>query len=100
VLPGIPQIFEAKLLALAGRFTTDPYFINAIYTSAGEGLIAEHLHNCLKLYPELLLGSYPRIGTAEYRVKLTLESKDRDYLKRAFDYLLGLLPKDVVVKTE
>jgi hypothetical protein len=31
---------------------------------------------------------------------LTLESKDRDYLKRAFDYLLGLLPKDVVVKTE
>jgi len=100
VLPGIPQIFEAKLLALAGRFTTDPYFINAIYTSAGEGLIAEHLHDCLKLYPELLLGSYPRIGTAEYRVKLTLESKDRDYLKRAFDYLLGLLPKDVVVKTE
>jgi hypothetical protein len=45
-------------------------------------------------------GLYPRIGNAEYRVKLTLESKDRDYLKRAFDYLLGLLPKDVVVKTE
>ena len=42
----------------------------------------------------------PRIGNAEYRVKLTLESKDRDYLKRAFDYLLGLLPRDVVVKTE
>ncbi len=100
VLPGIPQIFEAKLTALAGRFATDPYFINAIYSSAGEGLLAEHLNHCLKLYPELLLGSYPRIGNAEYRVKLTLESKDRDYLKRAFDYLLGLLPKDVVVKTE
>ena len=100
ILPGIPQIFETKLTALAGRFATDPYFIHAIYTSAGEGLIAEHLNNCLKLYPDLLLGSYPRIGHAEYRVKLTLESKDRDYLKRAFDHLIGLLPKDVVVKTE
>jgi len=63
-------------------------------------LIAEHLNSCLKLFPELLLGSYPRIGHAEYRVKLTLESKDPDYLKRAFDHLIELLPEDVVVKIE
>ncbi len=100
ILPGIPQIFETKLMALTGRFATDPYFIHAIYTSAGEGLIAHHLNDCLKLYPDLLLGSYPRIGDPEYRVKLTLESKDPDYLKRAFDHLIGLLPKDVVVKIE
>ena len=100
ILPGIPQIFESKLMALAGRFATDPYFIHAIYTSAGEGTIAEYLNACLKSYPELLLGSYPRIGHTEYRVKLTLESKDRDYLERAFRHLLELLPGDVVVKTE
>jgi molybdenum cofactor synthesis domain-containing protein len=100
VLPGIPQIFESKLLALSGRFATDPYFIHAIYTSTGEGTIAEYLNACLKIYPELLLGSYPRIGDSEYRVKLTLESKDRDYLERAFRHLLGLLPGEVVVKTE
>jgi len=100
ILPGIPQIFETKLAALAGRFATDPYYIRAIYLSAGEGLIAEHLNSCLKQYPQLLLGSYPRIGNAEYRVKLTLESKDNDYLKSAFDCLIGLLPDDAVVKTE
>src|ERR1019366_637317 len=100
ILPGIPQIFETKLTALAGRFATDPYFIRAIYLNASEGLIAEHLNSCLKLYPKLLLGSYPRIGNSEYRVKLTLESKDSDYLKLAFDCLIGLLPADVVVKTE
>ena len=100
ILPGIPQIFESKLMALAGRFATDPYFIHAIYTSAGEGTIAEYLNACLKSYPELLLGSYPRIGHTEYRVKLTLESKDRNYLERAFRHLLELLPGDVVVKTE
>ena len=59
VLPGIPQIFESKLAALVERFITDPYFVHAIYTSAGEGTIAEHLNSCLRTYPELLLGSYP-----------------------------------------
>lgn len=100
ILPGIPQIFEAKLLALLGRFATDPYYIRTIYTSAGEGTIAEHLNSCVQNYPALLLGSYPRIGHPEYRVKLTLESKDREYVERAFDYLIQLLPREIVVRVE
>jgi molybdenum cofactor synthesis domain-containing protein len=100
ILPGIPQIFESKLAGLLGRFATDPYFVHAIYTRAGEGTIAEHLNSCLLAYPDLLLGSYPRIGDPEYRVKLTLESKDSIYLERAFKHLLELLPQEVVVKIE
>ncbi len=100
ILPGIPQIFEAKLKALAPRFATDPYFLKTIYSNASEGVLAEHLNACLRQYPELLLGSYPKIGADSYRVKLTLESKDRDYLERAFAHLMGLLPAEVVVKTE
>jgi molybdopterin-biosynthesis enzyme MoeA-like protein len=83
-----------------GRFATDPYYMRTIYTSAGEGAIAEHLNQCLAHYPDLLLGSYPRVGDPDYRVKLTLESKDRDYLERAFAHLMSLLPGEVVVKTE
>jgi len=100
ILPGIPQIFEAKLTALLGRFATDPYHMRTIYSSAAEGAIAEYLNQCLARYPDLLLGSYPRIGDPDYRVKLTLESKDRDYLERAFAHLMSLLPGEVVVRTE
>lgn len=100
ILPGIPQIFEAKMVALLGRFATDPYYIRTIYTSAGEGTIAQYLNSCLQSYPALLLGSYPRIGNPEYRVKLTLESKDREYVERAFDHLIELLPHEIVVKVE
>jgi molybdenum cofactor synthesis domain-containing protein len=100
ILPGIPQIFEAKLVTLLGRFATDPYFIRTIYSSAGEGTIAEYLNACLERYPKLLLGSYPRIGHSEYRVKLTLESKDPDYLELAFKHLMSLLPQEAVVKVE
>ena len=100
VLPGIPQLFESKLLALKSRFATDPYFMRAIYLSAGEGTIAEDLNDCMRNFPELMLGSYPKIGNPEYRVKLTLESKDAEYLERAYNHLMRLLPAEAVVKTE
>jgi len=100
VLPGIPQLFEAKLNALKPRFATDPYFLRTIYTTATEGVIAEHLNACLAQFPELMLGSYPRIGNPDYRVKLTLESKNAEYLERAFRHLMELLPQDKVVKIE
>lgn len=100
VLPGIPQLFEAKLNALKPRFASDPYFMRTIYTTATEGTIAEHLNACMAEFPELMLGSYPRIGDPDYRVKLTLESKNAEYLERAFQRLLSLLPKDKVVRIE
>ena len=43
-----------------------------------------------------MLGSYPEVDNPAYRVKLTLESKDPAYLKRAHEHLLALLPADVV----
>ena len=100
LLPGIPQLFESKLAALLPRFAADPYFMRTIYTRAGEGAIAEHLNDCMRQFPELMLGSYPRIGNPDYRVKLTLESKDPDYLDRAFRHLMALLPAEAVVRTE
>jgi len=100
VLPGIPQLFEAKLRALTPRFATDPFFMRTIYLTAGEGAIADYLNDCMRNFPELLLGSYPRIGDPDYRVKLTLESKNADYVERAFRHLMGLLPAESVVRTE
>jgi molybdenum cofactor synthesis domain-containing protein len=100
VLPGIPQLFEAKLRALSPRFASDPFFMRAIYLTAGEGAIAEHLNDCMRNFPDLMLGSYPRIGDPDYRVKLTLESKNADYLERAFCHLMRLLPAEAVVRTE
>ncbi len=100
VLPGIPQLFEAKLRGLSSRFAADPYFMHTIYLTAGEGTIADQLNECMRDFPELMLGSYPKIGDPGYRVKLTLESKNAEYLERAFRHLIGLLPGEAVVKTE
>ena len=60
MLPGIPQLFEGKLLALKSRFTSDPYFVHAIFTSAGEGTIASMLDACLEKFPESNAGFLPQ----------------------------------------
>ena len=100
VLPGIPEILEQKFQAIRDRFAASPYFLRLVYTSEGEGSIAEHLNATLAAFPELLLGSYPKIGDPEYAVKLTLESKDQDYVERALAHLLGLIPPEAIVRTE
>lgn len=65
-----------------------------------ESDIAAELHALLGEFPELRLGSYPRIGEAEFRVLLTLESRDAGYLQRALDSLLARLPPVAVAKVE
>ena len=100
ILPGIPEILVQKFEALRERFTTAPYFLRVVYTREGEGSIAEHLNATMAAFPELMLGSYPKIGDPEYAVKLTLESKDQGYVERALADLLARLPSEAVVKTE
>jgi len=100
ILPGIPELFEQKFEALKERFDATPYTLRAVYTREGEGSIAEHLNATLRAFPDLLLGSYPKISHPEYAVKLTLESKDPDYVDRALAHLLRLLQAEAVVRTE
>ena len=100
ILPGIPELFEQKFEALRERFSATPYTMRVIYTREGEGTIAEHLNATLAAFPDLLLGSYPKLSHPEYTVKLTLESKDPEYVDRALAHLLQLLPAEAIVRTE
>jgi hypothetical protein len=54
----------------------------------------------LREYPALLLGSYPALNNPEYRVRLTLESKDPAYLDKALKLLVSLLPASSIAKVE
>ena len=100
ILPGIPDILRKKFHALRDRFTDAPYHLRVIYTCQSESMIAESLNQAVAEFPDLLLGSYPKLGDPEYMVKLTMESKDGEYVQRAFDRLLALLPAGSVVRTE
>jgi molybdenum cofactor synthesis domain-containing protein len=98
VLPGVPEIFQQKFEALRERFRDQPYHLRNVFVRIGEGLLAEHLNDLLREFPTLLLGSYPEFSNPEYRVKITLESRDPAYVADALGALLARLPGDAVVK--
>ncbi len=100
IFPGIPQLFEKKFLSVRHRFSGVPIELTRIYVDRYESDIAESLNELLREFPELMLGSYPRIGESGYRVMLTLESRDGDYLARASESLQGMLPADAIHRIE
>jgi len=100
ILPGIPELFRDKVVAIRDRFAVDPYFVRFVYANAPESQLAEHLNRTLEAFPELALGSYPKLGDPEYQVRITLESKDEAYVNRALDHLLAALPPQAIVRTE
>jgi molybdenum cofactor synthesis domain-containing protein len=98
ILPGVPEIFRQKFDALRERFRDTPFLLKSVFVRIGEGTLAAHLNGLLSDFPALMLGSYPELSNPEYRVKVTLESRDGSYLENALQRFLARLPADAVVK--
>jgi FAD synthetase len=100
IFPGIPKIFRERFHAIKEDFRDTPYFLKVVYVKQGEGVIAGFMNDLLLKYPRLLLGSYPVMDIPDYKVKVTLESKDSDYLNRALQSFLSSLPDDAVHRVQ
>ena len=100
VLPGVPELFRRKFESLKELFRDVPFHLACVFVNVGEGSLAEHLNSLLERHPDLLLGSYPEFSNPEYRVKVTLESKDLGYVERALEDFLRLLPPSAVVRVQ
>jgi molybdenum cofactor synthesis domain-containing protein len=100
IFPGIPELLRKKFESIQERFRGVPVLLRRVFVKRMESDIAASLHELLGEFPELMLGSYPRMGEKAYRVLLTLESRDAGYLERALSSLLERLPEDAVYKVE
>ncbi|HZR46192.1 MAG TPA: competence/damage-inducible protein A [Candidatus Manganitrophaceae bacterium] len=100
IFPGIPELLVRKFEAIKERFRESPFHLNKIFLTREEEAIADHLNASLRRFPRLLLGSYPILHHPDYKVILTLESKDRSYLEEATKLLLSLLPAESILKVE
>ncbi len=100
IFPGIPEALRKKFEAASDRFSGVPYSLKRVYVKLNESDIVETLNGLLEAFPDLILGSYPKLREASYKVLLTLESRDEDYLQRALDRLLADLPGSAIHKVE
>ena len=99
IFPGIPLLLQRKFEQAKEHFQGSPVHIRSVFVTAIESDVAADLNGLLDEFPELQLGSYPKIGE-DYRTLLTLESRDEGYLDRALGSLLGRLDATVVSRVE
>lgn len=100
IFPGIPALLMKKFDSIRERFRGVPFLLKRVFVNQRESDIAASLHEVLESFPELILGSYPKIGEESFKVLLTLESRDAGYLQGALDTLLEKLPDGAIHKIE
>ena len=100
IFPGVPELLRRKFESARDLFRGVPFVLRRVYVKSRESDIAASLHDLLREFPELLLGSYPRIDEESFHVMLTLESRDAGYVERALGSLLARLPATAIFKVE
>jgi FAD synthetase len=100
VLPGVPELFRRKFDAIRERFRGEPFFVRALYTKQDEFDIAPLLDRVASDHSEVDIGSYPTFSRDDYRVKITLESKQEAAVEKAESALLELLDPASLVRKE
>ena len=99
-VPGRSRDLPPQVRRDQGAFRERPFLMRIVFFGVGEGTLAEHLNAMLRSFPELMCGSYPEFTNPEYKVRVTLESKEPEYLEAALRDLLARLPADAVVRVQ
>lgn len=93
VLPGVPQLFRTKLMALRSSVCGPVTFhLRAVYTQLDEGDLKPLLDQVVAAHPSVEVGSYPKWFDKSYKTKLTLDAESAAQADAALDELLSLLP--------
>ena len=100
VLPGVPSIFRRKFETVRELFRSSPIHGRAVYSREGEGPIAGVLDEVVAAYPTVEIGSYPHLDQPDYRVKITLDGRDRAAVDAATALLVTRLGPAIVLRTE
>ncbi len=100
VFPGVPEYLKDKFEAVKERFRGEPFILRKVFVSREEFCIAYIIDRVAVEFPEVLMGSYPKINEPDFKVMVTLENTDAVRLEKALDRLVNDLPEGSVVRTE
>lgn len=101
VLPGVPEIFQAKMPLVRELIGSDkPFVSHSVYTTMDEGTLKPMLDKVVHDHSDVDIGSYPRWGGNDYRTKLTFDGTDAERVRAARDAFASSLPGETIVKIE
>ncbi len=99
ILPGVPSLFNKKVIQLRDHLPTlDAFQSVSLALPCGESEAADSVHAVALAFPDVEVGSYPQPPSAPFRVILTFDGKDSTQLLAARDALCEQLPAAWVQK--
>jgi molybdenum cofactor synthesis domain-containing protein len=88
VMAGVPKIMQAMLEAILPTLKTGRKVLSrTVPAQVGEGIVAAPLAALQAEYPDVKMGSYPRMGDGAVRTELVLRSPDEARLAEATEKL-------------
>ena len=94
LLPGVPEIFRAKMAVVAASLGAGrPFHSRAVYTKMDEGVLKPLLDAVVASFPDVDVGSYPRWSDPSYKTKLTFDGRDADRVRAAQEAFVATLPE-------
>lgn len=99
VMPGDPKVMRKKFTAIKERFREAPFEIRRVFTTIDEGPLAA-LMGEIERTMGVEVGSYPVYDNCDYKVQITLESKERERVDAALARLLSAIPPEHIHRIE
>jgi molybdenum cofactor synthesis domain-containing protein len=76
MLPGVPELFRAKLIAVRDHLSgPSPIYGTEVLTRADEVELLPHFAAVVTRYPDVHVGSYPRWFDPRYKTRVTFDGK-------------------------
>jgi molybdenum cofactor synthesis domain-containing protein len=83
VLPGVPALMRLCFDQIAEQLGQAELYSRSIYLNIGEAAIATAVGEVQNRHSDVAIGSYPSFERGPYRVRLTVDGRDRDAVDRA-----------------
>ena len=100
LLPGIPELFAAKIRGLRRVLAGARPVQRSLYLRSDESCIAPLLGEVDRRFRDVKIGSYPRLDSREHRIWGAVEASDAAAVDAAIEALLELLPADDVARID
>lgn len=98
LMPGVPEIFRSKFELVKAELGSDAGFHSlALYTRCDEGEIASLLERIEREFG-VMVGSYPRFDTPDYKVKVTFDGEDLERCEAARRACADAIATELIVR--
>jgi len=91
VFPGIPELLKLMFPQVIDDFDFSKFETMVIKTNLPESVYAKELFRATERFPEVLIGSYPKVYDPQCKTEIILKSKDRTILKEAYEYITSFI---------